>query len=111
MTPDYQTAKQALIDDFSNIITDAEALLKAVRDIPGEKAQAMRTSAEARLGAAKERLSALKEGAVDKATTAARAADAFTHENAWPLIGAAALAGFVLGFLMRGDGGSGDGSN
>ena len=110
MSTDYQTAKQALIDDFSNIITDAEALLKAVRDIPGEKAQSMRTSAEARLGAAKERLSALKEDAVDKAKTAARATDAFTHENAWPLIGAAALAGFLVGYLMRGDGGSGDGS-
>jgi ElaB/YqjD/DUF883 family membrane-anchored ribosome-binding protein len=102
MDSSYKAAKKDLIDDFSRVVSDAEALLKAARDIPGDKAQSLRASAEASLGSAKERLSALKEDALEKATTAARAADAFTHENAWPLIGAAALAGFVVGYLMRG---------
>jgi len=106
MSSDFSTAKKDLIDDFSKVVTDAEALLKAVRDVPGDKAQTLRASAEARLGAAKERLSAIQEDAVEKATQAARAADAYTRENAWPLIGAAALAGFVLGYLFRGEDGS-----
>ena len=102
MQSNLKTAKQDLVDDFSKIITDAEALLKAVRDLPGEKAQSLRTSAEARLGAAKERLSALQDDAVEKATAAVRATDTYVHENPWPLIGAAAFAGFLLGLAVRG---------
>ena len=108
MDAKVRAAKQDLYDDFSKVVSDAEALLKAVRDVPGDKAQAMRASAEARLGAAKERLSAMQEAAIDKATAAARSADTYVHDNPWPLIGAAALAGFVLGFVARGGSDPGD---
>jgi ElaB/YqjD/DUF883 family membrane-anchored ribosome-binding protein len=106
MESKVQTAKQTLVEDFSKIVTDAEALLKAVRDVPGDKVQGLRASAEARLGAAKERLSALQEGVVDKATAAAKVTDTYVHDNPWPLIGAAALAGFVVGLMVRGGGDS-----
>jgi len=106
MNSNVKQARQDLLDDFAKIVADAEALLKAVRDVPGEKTQALRASAEARLGAAKERLSALQEEAVQKATAAAKAADTYVHDNPWPLIGAAALTGFLLGLMVRGGGDS-----
>jgi ElaB/YqjD/DUF883 family membrane-anchored ribosome-binding protein len=106
MASDLQAAKQNLYDDFSKIVTDAEALLKAVRDVPGDKTQALRASAEARLSAAKERLSAIQSEVVDKATAAARATDTYVHDNPWPLIGAAALVGFVAGLLVSRGGSS-----
>ena len=107
MDAKVRAAKQDLYDDFSKVVSDAEALLKAVRDVPGDKAQAMRASAEARLGAAKERLGAMQDAALEKATEAAQSANTYAHDNPWPLIGAAALAGFFLGLAVRG-GDSGD---
>ena len=105
MNSNVKQAKQDLLNDFANMVSDAEALLKALRDVPGEKTQALRASAEARLGAAKERLSSLQEEAVQKATAAAKAADTYAHDNPWALIGAAALVGFLLGLAVRGGGG------
>ena len=101
MDSNVQAAKQQLLDDFSKVVTDAEGLLKAVRDVPGEKVDALRSSFEARLGSAKERMRAIQDGAVEKTTAAAKAADTYVHENPWPLIGAAALVGFVVGLWVR----------
>lgn len=101
MASNLHAAKQDLMDDFSKVVTDAEALLRAVRDVPGEKAQAMRASLEATLDGAKARLVALQHSAVERTTAAARAADGYVHENPWPMIGAAALVGFVLGLMVR----------
>lgn len=101
MESNLGNAKQLLLDDFAKVVTDAEGLLKAVRDMPGEKAEAVRASVEARLGSAKERLRALQDGAVEKTTAAAKATDEYVHDNAWPLIGAAAVAGFLLGLCVR----------
>ena len=100
MQSNVGTAKQQLLDDFAKVVADAEGLLRAVRDMPGEKAEAMRASVEARLGAAKERLRDLQNDTVEKATAAAKAADTYVHDNPWPLIGAAAAVGFVLGLWV-----------
>lgn len=101
MDSNVRAARQQLVDDFSKVVADAEGLLKAVRDVPGEKAEAMRASVEARLGAAKERLRTIQDSAIEKTTAAAKAADTYVHDNPWPLIGAAALVGFVLGWIAR----------
>lgn len=94
-------AKQQLLDDFSKVVSDAEALLRAVASVPGEKASALRESAEASLGAAKERLRKVKGAAIEKTTAAAQATDEYAHENPWPLIAGAAAMGFVLGLMVR----------
>lgn len=101
MNSNVQAARQQLLDDFGKVVADAEGLLKAVRDVPGEKAEAMRASVEARLGAAKERLRGIQDAAIGRATAATQAADTYVHDNPWPLIGGAALVGFVLGLMVR----------
>ena len=101
MDTNVRVARQQLVDDFSKVVADAEGLLKAVRDVPGERAEAMRASVEARLGAAKERLRHIQDSAIEKTTAAARAADSYVHDNPWPLIGAAAVVGFVVGLWVR----------
>lgn len=95
------SARQQLVDDFSKVVSDAEALLRAVASVPGEKAGALRESAEASLGAAKERLRQVQGAAVEKSTAAVKATDEYVHDNPWPLIGAAAAVGFVLGLVVR----------
>lgn len=101
MTPNVQSAKQQLLDDFGKVVSDTEELLKAVRSAPGDKAAEMRASIEARLVDAKARLQGLQETAVEKTTAAARAADNYVHDNAWPLIAAAGIFGFFLGLVVR----------
>ena len=61
----------------------------------------MRASVETSLNTAKARLRQIQGAAVEKTTAAARAADTYAHDNPWPLIGAAAVVGFVLGLVVR----------
>ena len=99
--PNVQAAKQQLLDDFSRVVSDSEGLLRAMASVPGEKAVALRASAEASLSAAKDRLRQIQGTAVERTGAAARATDAYVHDNPWPLIGAAAAVGFVLGLMVR----------
>lgn len=101
MNSNVQAARQQLLDDFSKVVSDAEGLLKAVGNAPGEKAAEMRATVETSLNSAKARLREIQGVAVEKTTAAARAADTYVHDNPWPLIGAAAVFGFVLGLVVR----------
>ena len=101
MNSNVQSAKQQLLDDFGKVVSDAESLLKAVGSVPGDKAAEMRASVETSLNTAKARLRQIQGAAVEKTTAAARAADTYAHDNPWPLIGAAAVVGFVLGLVVR----------
>ena len=93
-------ARHQLMEDFSKIVTDSETLLRAMASVPGEKASALRASVEANLSAAKDRLRDLQGQAYERTTAAARVADEYVHENPWPMIGAAALVGLVLGVIL-----------
>lgn len=101
MNSNVHSAKQQLLDDFGKVVSDAEGLLKAVGSVPGEKAAEMRATVETSLNTAKARLRQIQGAAVEKTTAAARAADTYAHDNPWPLIGAAAVVGFVLGLVAR----------
>jgi ElaB/YqjD/DUF883 family membrane-anchored ribosome-binding protein len=98
----FAAARSQLLDDFNRIAADADALLRAMANVPGEKAGALRASVEANLAAARQRMRELPAAAYERTAAAARATDTYVHENAWPLIGAAAAVGFVLGLLARG---------
>jgi len=101
MNSNVQSAKQQLLDDFTKVVSDAEGLLKAVGSVPGDKAAEMRANVETSLNSAKARLRQIQGAAVEKTTAAAKAADTYVHDNPWPLIGAAAFLGFVVGLVVR----------
>jgi ElaB/YqjD/DUF883 family membrane-anchored ribosome-binding protein len=97
------TARTQLVEDLQRVVGDGEALLRAMASVPGEKVLAIRTSVEERLAQSKERLRELQGAAVEKTTAAARAADEYVHQNPWPLIGAAAVAGVIVGLAIAAD--------
>lgn len=97
---DVTNARSQLVDDFRKVVTDSEALLRAMGSVPGDKARELRTSVEENLAGAKERLRALQGAAVEKTTAAAHAADEYVHENPWPLIAGAAAIGFLVGLMV-----------
>lgn len=99
----FAAARSQLVDDFNKIAADTEALLRAMAGVPGEKASALRASVEANLAAARQRVRELPSAAYERTAAAARVTDEYVHENPWPLIGAAAAVGILIGLLLRGD--------
>ncbi len=95
-----QVSKQQLIADFKVVIEDAEALLKATAGQGGEKLMEIRTKAEESLKVAKARMMEAQEALVARTKAAAKATDAYVHENPWKAIGAAAGVGVVIGLLI-----------
>jgi ElaB/YqjD/DUF883 family membrane-anchored ribosome-binding protein len=93
-------SRETLLDDFSSMLSEAEDLLKRASNETGERAKDLRAQVEAKLLAAKLRLQELEGEAVDRARAAARVTDDYVHDNPWSAIGAAAVAGFLIGMLL-----------
>ena len=92
-------ARTELMDDFNKMAGDAESLLRAMASVPGEKVAALRASVEEVQATARQKARELQGMAREKF----EAADTYVHDNPWPLIGAAAVVGFVLGVSIRRD--------
>lgn len=103
MSRDVYDARDQLVADFNKVVTDTEALLKAVATVPGEKATALRASVEENLRAAKDRVRQLQGAAYERGTAAVRVTDEYVHENAWAAIGVAAAVGLIVGLLIAGE--------
>jgi ElaB/YqjD/DUF883 family membrane-anchored ribosome-binding protein len=102
MTQEAQlaAAKAQLMEDFSKIVTDTESLLRSLGSMSGEKAAAMRETLQANLATTRARLLELQTGVVEKASVAAKDADAYVHENPWTAIGLAAAFGVIVGLMV-----------
>lgn len=92
-------AKSRMAGDIKTVIADGEDLLKAAAEASGESFVAAREKFAEKLGSARARLAGAVQPAVDKARKTAVAADGYVHDNPWTLIGVAAAAGILIGFL------------
>jgi ElaB/YqjD/DUF883 family membrane-anchored ribosome-binding protein len=92
--------KEQLITDFKVVVADAEALLKATVNVGGEKVAEIRAKAEESLGIAKARMADAQSAMLAKTKEAAKATDAYVHENPWRSVGVAASIGVVIGLLI-----------
>ncbi|GAA5173887.1 DUF883 family protein [Niveibacterium umoris] len=95
-----QATRDKLIADFRLVLSDAEQLVKLTADDASGKLNEVRGRLGDRLATVREELAALEEVAIAKAKEAARATDAYVHENPWQSIGIAAGAGFLIGLLI-----------
>ena len=97
--------KDQLIEEFNAVVADTEQLLKSMATAGGEKAGALRESAEQKLAVTKERLRSLQHSASEKAGAAAKSTDEYAHAHPWQSIGIAAgvavAAGIALGLLLN----------
>ena len=98
-------ATDKLVQDFNEVVTDTEHLLKSIATAGGEKTQAMRATLEETLKTSRERLRELEERAVQRTRAAAQATDQYVHGHPWQSIaivaGLAAIAGIVVGLLLN----------
>ena len=92
--------REKLVADFRLLVSDTDELLRATAAQAGEKAAAARERVQASLAAAKEQLGEAERATIEKALQAAKATDAYVHENPWAVIGVAAAAALAIGVLI-----------
>jgi ElaB/YqjD/DUF883 family membrane-anchored ribosome-binding protein len=90
----------ALVDELRNVLTQAEALLQALGSDKDEALTVLRDRVHTAVDSAKSRLTELEKQAGEVAQRASVAAEAYTRENPWTVIGGAAALGLILGSLF-----------
>jgi len=96
---DTVTSEQ-LAADFKVVVADAEALLKATANQGDAKLAEVRAKVEESLKVVKARAAETQAALLARTKEAAKATDAYVHENPWKAIGAAAGVGLVIGLLI-----------
>jgi ElaB/YqjD/DUF883 family membrane-anchored ribosome-binding protein len=96
----FERSRDALVKDFTDVLSEADALLKQAAKESGDKASDLRAQVEAKLRTAKLRLQEMQDDAVDRARAAARATDEYVHDNPWQAIGVGAAIGFLVGLVV-----------
>jgi ElaB/YqjD/DUF883 family membrane-anchored ribosome-binding protein len=96
----FERSRDALVKDFSDVLVEAETLLKQAAKESGEKATDLRSQVETKLRAAKLKLQELQDEALDQAKVAARVTDDYVHDNPWQAIGVAAAIGMLVGLVI-----------
>jgi ElaB/YqjD/DUF883 family membrane-anchored ribosome-binding protein len=90
----------ALVDELRNVVTQAEALLEAIGQDKDEALNVLRARVHSAVDSAKTRLADLEQQASVVAQRASVAAEAYTRENPWTVVGGAVALGLVLGALF-----------
>ena len=96
---DLDLARGKMAGDFENMIADSEDLLKAAATATGEGLAAARARFEETLAQAKVALADVSRPILDRTRKAAETADDYVHGNPWTIVGAAVVAGALIGFL------------
>ena len=91
---------EKLIADYKVIVTDAEALVKAVAGQSADKIAEARIQLQHTLLALTPRLANIEAVLKDHTRVAVSAADEYVHHNPWIAMGAATCVGVVVGLLI-----------
>jgi ElaB/YqjD/DUF883 family membrane-anchored ribosome-binding protein len=97
---ELDAARAQLLEDLGKVVGDSEALLRSMASATGERAAEIRASVEQNLESVRARLRELQGTAVERTAAAARATDAYVHENPWTAIGLAAAVGVIVGMVI-----------
>jgi ElaB/YqjD/DUF883 family membrane-anchored ribosome-binding protein len=96
----FERSRDALVKDFTEVLTEADTLLKQATKESGEKASDLRAQVETKLRAAKLKLQEMQDDAMDRAKATARATDEYVRDNPWQALGVAAALGVLVGLLI-----------
>jgi ElaB/YqjD/DUF883 family membrane-anchored ribosome-binding protein len=97
---DLERSKDDLVNEFRNLVSAGDALLRSTTSVSGEALSQARDQFSAKLADAKDWLGDASRTALDKGRYAAGAADDYVRANPWPAIGIAVAAGVVAGALF-----------
>ena len=86
--------------DVQNVVSEAQELLKTVKDEGATQVDAMKSKVQAQYDVARQKLGEIQTTGAEGATLAATRTDAYVHSNPWRAVGIAAAAGAVFGLLI-----------
>jgi len=91
-----------VVQDLKSLVADSESWLKREMDASGEELSAVGARIDDRLGEAKGRLIAARVATGRSMGDAADFTRAYVVDNPWRVLGLTALAGLVIGAMLRG---------
>lgn len=89
----------ALARDTQNVVSEAQELLKTVKDEGANKLDQVRTTVNTQLDNAKAKFGEVQQTVQDGAKVAYTTTDEYVRANPWRAVGIAAAVGAVIGFL------------
>jgi ElaB/YqjD/DUF883 family membrane-anchored ribosome-binding protein len=93
-------SRNALAQDFDNVVSDAQELLKTIGDEGDARLDDAKKRMQDSLAVAKDRLVDLQLTVSDGDRAAPKATGGYAHDNPWPMMGAGMAAGVVAGYLL-----------
>ena len=85
--------------DVQNVVSEAQELLKTVKDEGASRIDEMKTKVAQQYDVAREKLGELQTTVQDGAKVAMTSTDEYVRSNPWRAVGIAAAAGAIIGFL------------
>ena len=85
--------------DVQNVVSEAQELLKTVKDEGASKFDDVRAKVASQYDAAREKFGEIQTTVTDGAKVAMTTTDAYVRSNPWRAVGIAAAAGAIIGFL------------
>jgi len=93
-------ARNQLLSDFSDLMSDAEELLASTAAYSGETIAGARSKFKNSLDQVRTSVSEAQKSAADRFDTAATLTQEYARDNPWKVAGIAALAGALLSALL-----------
>lgn len=93
-------AVSAVSQEVSNVLADAEDLIRATTSFTGEDLVRIRAQLGKGIAAAKQSMNEMGGAIATSARKTAATTDAYVHEQPWKVIGASAAVAFLLGILV-----------
>lgn len=90
----------ALGRDVQNVVSEAQELLKTVKDEGATQVENARTRMHAQYDAAREKFGEIQSTVTEGARVAMTTTDSYVRSNPWRAVGIAAAAGAVFGCLL-----------
>ena len=86
--------------DVQNVVSEAQELLKTVKDEGANQIDAVKSKVQAQYDAAREKFGEIQTTVAEGAKVAVTSTDAYVRSNPWRAVSIAAAAGAVFGCLI-----------
>ena len=99
MNMQSRTQSNPIGRDVQNVVSEAQELLKTVKDEGATQLDAVRNKMQAQYEVAREKFGEIQSTVTEGAKVAVTSTDAYVKSNPWRAVGIAAAAGAIIGFL------------
>ena len=89
----------SLARDTQNVVSEAQELLKTVKEDGMNKIDQVRSQVSSQLEGAREKFGEIQSTVSEGAKVAYNSTDTYVRTNPWTAVGVAAAAGAIIGFL------------